>query len=152
MGILPSLAKQSVMDAATWLACPSTMGILPSLAKQSVMGTTTWLACPSTMGILPSLAKQFTMGVICWMYWASQSVKIWFFLADQLGMETYNSQPVHIEWNDTVTGPSANNSYNSILAKLGWPINNGELSSQLAGQQWVHSTESCGISVMHLPI
>jgi len=27
------------------------------------------------------------------------------------------------------------------LAKLGWPINNGELSSQLAGQQWVHSTE-----------
>jgi hypothetical protein len=40
-----------------------------------------------------------------------------------------------------VTGPSANNSYNNILAKLGWPIKNGELSSQLAGQQWVHSTE-----------
>src|SRR5882672_3777544 len=73
------------------------------------------------------------------MYWASQSVKNWFFLAGQLGMETYNSQPVHIEWNDTVTGPSANNSYNSILAKLGWPINNGELSSQLAGQHWVKS-------------
>jgi hypothetical protein len=38
-----------------------------------------------------------------------------------------------------VTGPSANNSYNNILAKLGWPIKNGELSSQLAGQQWVKS-------------
>src|SRR6266436_4758284 len=73
------------------------------------------------------------------MYWTSQSVKNWFFLAGQLGMETYNSQPVHIEWNDTVTGPSANNSYNSILAKLGWLINNGELSSQLADQQWVKS-------------
>jgi hypothetical protein len=38
-----------------------------------------------------------------------------------------------------VTGPSANNGYNNILAKLGWPIKNGELSSQLAGQQWVKS-------------
>src|SRR6266436_8144459 len=79
------------------------------------------------------------------MYWASQSVKIWFFLAGQLGMETYNSQPVHIEWNDTVTGSSANNSYNSILAKLGWPINNGELSSQLAGQQWIKSLKGLSI-------
>jgi hypothetical protein len=42
-------------------------------------------------------------------------------------------------WNGTVTGPSANNGYNNILAKLGWPIKNGELSSQLAGQQWVKS-------------
>src|SRR6266481_6438627 len=92
------------------------------------------------------------------MYWAIQSVKNWFFLAGQLGMETYNSQPVHIEWNDTVTGPSANNSYNSILAKLGWPINNGELSSQLAGQQWVKSLKGlllmCGgvCSLTHLCI
>ena len=38
-----------------------------------------------------------------------------------------------------MTGSSVNNSYNNILAKLGWPINNGELSSQLACQQWVKS-------------
>jgi len=38
-----------------------------------------------------------------------------------------------------MTGPSVNNNYNNILAELGWPIKNGELSSQLAGQQWVKS-------------
>ena len=76
MGILPSLAKQSVMGTTTWLACPSTMGILPSLAKQSVIGTTTWLACPSTMGISDQAVYN---GVIHQMYWASQSVDNWFF-------------------------------------------------------------------------
>jgi hypothetical protein len=50
-----------------------------------------------------------------------------------------HSMPVHIGWNGTMTGPSTNNSYNNLLAKLGWPINNGELSSQLASQQWVKS-------------
>jgi len=34
----------------------------------------------------------------------------------------------------------------NLLAKLGWPISNGELSSQLAGQRWVHSTERCAMS------
>jgi len=38
-----------------------------------------------------------------------------------------------------MTGPSINNNYNNILAELGWPIKNGELSSQLVGQQWVKS-------------
>src|SRR5882762_7050085 len=52
---------------------------------------------------------------------------------------THSSQPVHIDWDNTMTGPSVNNNYNNILAELGWPIKNGELSSQLAGQQWVKS-------------
>jgi hypothetical protein len=38
-----------------------------------------------------------------------------------------------------MTGPSVNNNYNNFLAELGRPIKNGELSSQLAGQQWVKS-------------
>ena len=42
-----------------------------------------------------------------------------------------------------MTGQSVNISYNNISAEIGWPINNGELSSPLAGQQWVHFTEWC---------
>src|SRR5712692_452553 len=52
---------------------------------------------------------------------------------------THRSQPVCIKWDDIMAGQSVNNSYNKTLAKLGWTINNGELSSQLASQQQVKS-------------
>jgi hypothetical protein len=48
-----------------------------------------------------------------------------------------------------MTGPSVNNNYDNILAELGWPIKNGELSSQLAGQQWVKSLKGLFQDILH---
>ena len=46
-------------------------------------------------------------------------------------------------------GPSVNNRYSNILAKLGWLINNGELSSQLTKSCLIFMKIRCDLSKLH---